>query len=95
MNMHGERIRGIKMREFSIKKAYEKDFERLMKHGTLKTNGNSSRYLIKVLTDHDFDGHLEHFRNGNTKQSVLTLNRTAKKMRKRPGWNRVRFYPVF
>lgn len=83
------------MREVSIKKEYEKDFERLMKHGTVKTNGNSSRYLIKVLTDHNFGGNLEHFRNGDTKQTVLMLDRTPKKMRKRPGWNRVRFYPVF
>jgi len=83
------------MRAISIKAEYARDWEWLLKRGMVETNGNSARYIARVLADHKLDGDFKHFRNEKTKRSILILGRTVKRMKKYPGWNRIRFCPVF
>lgn len=82
-------------RTISIKKTYARDWERLMKVGTLETDGNTARYFGQVLAARQCNDMLQCFRNEKTKRSILMFDRKMVKTKKRVFWNRVRFYLTF
>lgn len=58
-----------------IKYGYRGEWARLLKFGTIETDGNTPRYFARVLAENKRIGQLSHFHNGKTKRSLLILKK--------------------
>lgn len=80
------------MRAISIKKEYERDWGRLLKNGTIETDGKTARVLAGVLSTNGLEKRFNCYYNRNLRRTIIKLDRRMTISSKRRWWGKTIFY---
>jgi len=80
------------MRAVSIKKEYEKEWGRLLKNGTIETDGKTARVLAGVLSTNGLEKKFNCYYNRNLRRTIIKLDKRIPTYSKKRWWDKTIFY---